>query len=595
MKGILTYIFLLVVFLNYAQPVDKYKKITDSLLERKQYDELIHYLDGELKLNPKDEFILRNLGFVHISKNNLDVGEKYYRDALDLNQSCAYCYFHIGRVYVLRNNYEKGLEYIEKAISIEPNDALLYSLRGRLKEMMGDKFGSLFDHNKSIELDSLNSEYYIQRGTFNSNRGYSTLAISDFNRAIKLSPNNYLPYFRRASVYYEQDKIDKAIEDINKAIELDSNQYTAYTGRGTIYYDLNEFEKAVDDYTKAISMGHADYLPYLNRALAYYKLEDLDAACEDYSILSKMIDSGEIVEARVIEEVNVTKNNICDSLKASYYYQRGIAYFNLKEYQKAIEMYTKVNEIFPESVMILSFKGNAYKALNEYEKALEIYYLSLQKKESLLSELRLDNRFEDASEETINNLYNGFIASVNFGIVECKTKLNLFNEALVEINNAIEITSSIEGFSKEEYYNMRGFIYLNLGDFEKARLDFDSSIELNRDYVLAYLNRAFALICMVEKVELISHLSSGELNGQFLMNFDWVVPKSSIKKSEPAVLLAISDCNKAIQIDKNNGSAYYIKAKIKKAFYSDDYCDDLIFAKKLGFELEINALKNCNK
>ena len=595
MKTTVTILFIIISTLTFGQTSEMYQKIGDSLLIRGSSDELIKYFENELKKHPKNEDVLRWLGYGHIVKNNLDLGEKYYTEALIVNPKCARCYLNIGRVHSLRGDNKKALEYFDKAVITDPKDALLYSNRARLKEMLGDKFGALRDHDKAVEIDPENTEPYMQRGEYNSRVGYQYLAIADFTKAIELAPNNYNPYFKRASVYYGQKRLEDAMIDINKAIELDSNQFSLYTGRGAIFDVMQEYQNAINDYTKAILLNQNDFLPYLNRATSFYKLEDLDASCSDYLILKSLIGNGTISDQAVIDEINGAIQDICDSSKASYYYQRGVGYYNLKEFQKAFDIYALGLKIFPDNAMMLSFKGNAHLALNQYQQAIEYYNLSLKHKESILTEIKINPRFTGASDDKILSFYNGSLASTYFSISECRTNLGQFDEALNEINIALELAPDLKDFNKEAYYNLRGYIHLMNGKYELAISDFDKSIQINKNFPLAYVNRAIAKVSLAEKVKIRSY----SIHANFItqpMNVNWSLPtKSSLKKSESNILSALTDCNNAVEIDTKLGYAYYIRGQIKQMLTYGDYCFDLLTAKELGLTVEEELTRNCGK
>lgn len=595
MKTTVTKLFILISTLTFGQTNEIYQKVGDSLIKSRKYDELIKYFENELTNHSKNEDVLRWLGYGHIAKNNLDLGEKYYTEALTVNPKCARCYLNIGRVQSLRGENNKALEYFDKAVNTDPNDALLYSTRARLKEILGDKFGALRDHDKAIEIDRQNPESYIQRGEYHSRAGYQFLAIADYTRAIELAPNLYYPYFKRASLYFGQKRIEEAMTDINKAIELDSNQFSLFTGRGAIYEVMQEYHKAINDYNKAISLNKNDFLPYLNRATSFYKLEELDASCSDYLFLKSLINNGEITEKAIIDEINGAIQDICDTSKASYYYQRGVGYYNLKEFQKALDIYALGLQKFPENGMMLSFKGNAHLALNQCEKAIECYNLSLKYKESILTEIKINPRFVLTSNDEIISFYNGSLASIYFSISQCKTILGLFDEALKEINTALELSPDIKDFNKEEYYNFRGYIHLMNGKYELAISDFDKSILINRNFPLAYVNRAIAKVSLAEKVKIKSYTIRGDFNTQ-PMNVNWNSPtKWSLKKSETNILSALTDCNKAIEIDNKLGYAYYIRGQIKQMLTYGDYCLDLLTAKSFGLTVENELIRNCEK
>jgi hypothetical protein len=92
-----------------------------------------------------------------------------------------------------------------------------------------------------------------------------------------------------------------------------------------------------------------------------------------------------------------------------------------------------------------------------------------------------------------------------------------------------------------------------------------------------------------------SYSIRGGINNQ-TFNANWSLPlKTSIKKSDSNIISALTDCNKAIEIDSNLDFAYYIRGQLKKMLIYGDYCYDLIKAKDLGYPVEIELLNDCGK
>lgn len=593
MKTIFLILFIFTTSLTFSQTKNKHDQLYDSLIVLRKYEEIITFFEKELGKKPKDEAILRKLGYVNILKNNLKQGEKYYLEALNVNPKCGRCYVNLGRIYAMKEDNKKALEYFNKAVDADPSDGLLFANRAQLKEMMGDGIGASRDYDKAIELDSSNSGFYVSRALYNSKLGYPVMALVDFNKAIALSPENENHYFDRASFYYEQRKLDEALIDINQAIEINPKTYKYYTARGAIYAAKQQYHKAIGDYNQAISFNKQDYLSVLNRASSYYHLEEIDSSAADYTYLKMQIDSGNVNNSIMIKEIMDAYQDICDPSKPSYYYQRGVAYYNLAAYDKSLAIYTQGLALFPDNAMLLAFKGNTFLALNEYQKALDSYQISLKNKENYLTEIKINPRFAEASPEEIEQFYKGSIASTYYSVAECKVNLGDFDAALMDINTALTSMPNIQEFNKETYYNLRGYIYLMKGKYDLAILDFDKSIATNKNFPLAYVNRAIAKVSTAEKVKISAYSIRGNVSNQPL-NLNWNAPsKSSLKKSETNILSALADCNSAIQTDENLGFAFYIRGQIKQMLGQGDACLDLLRAKELGLMVELELMKNC--
>lgn len=106
--------------------------------------------------------------------------------------------------------------------------------------------------------------------------------------------------------------------------------------------------------------------------------------------------------------------------------------------------------------MMTSFKGNAYLALGEYEKAIACYNFSVQHKQNILEELKTHPKLIEVSGGERSSNYNGTMADMHYSIADCKIYLGQLDEALTEINTALDLIPDLPEFHKESYFNLKG-------------------------------------------------------------------------------------------------------------------------------------------
>lgn len=577
----------------FGQDKEFYQKIGDSLMENGQYETAIEYFSKEVTKYPNNESLLRHLGYAHIYNNDLELGEKYYRKAVLLNPKCTSCFLNLGTIAGRKGDLNKAVKLINRAIGLDSSNAMAYSIRGQIRGVQGNRIGALGDLNRAIKIDPLEFQFYINRGSFNSTTGYPFSAKQDFTKAIELAPNNYLGYYRRGQILFYEQKFEKALIDINAGIALDSGQSSLYLVRGGIMDELGNNEKALQDYNKAVDLDPSAPLTYLERASSFYKSEDLDASCRDYYILDSLISIGELTDSGLVKSIKDNLLDFCDSSRPSYYYQRGVGYYNLKEYHKALEIYGIGLKVFPKNALMLSFKGNAYMMVDEYQKALKIYQLSLENKEGILNEVKVNPRFSNASDIAIENYLQGSFSSIYFSMAECNTFLGNFEEAMADINKALDIVPITQEIHLERYYNLRGYIYLMSENYNKAISEFEKCIKINPGFSYPYVNMAIAKINKTEKIK-ISAFSFDIHTQNQTFNIGWKPPKRrAIKKLESKLKLALEDCNTAIQFNPENAYAYYIRAQIKRLLKHNDYCHDFLRADLLSLPVEKSILEDC--
>ena len=270
-----------------------------------------------------------------------------------------------------------------------------------------------------------------------------------------------------------------ALESYLEVVRLNPDYQNANNNIAIIYESyVKDYQKALESYTKEIELHPSESLAYRNRADLYAnQLEDLEKALEDYN-----------------KAVEVEPEN-------SYNYKmRGRFYRDyLKDYDKALADYNKGIELNPNDADLHFSKAYAY--YNYFDKPdlalqsyLEVVRMNPDNATSYLKIARL-MRFKKDFNNSVN-YYTKAIAldttsSIGYtwrGIV-FQHDLKKPNLALKDYNKAIEVNS--ESYSGLLY---RAKLYLELNEFEKAKLDISSAIKLDdKDpeafYVLAQLHK----------------------------------------------------------------------------------------------------------
>ena len=177
---------------------------------------------------------------------------------------------------------------------------------------------------------------------------------------------------------------------------------------------------------------------YNNRGLAYFQNKDYNPALADF--LKAL-------------ELNPKYHHTYKNL--------GILYFKVRQHEKAIELYNKFIELFPFDSEIYLNRGHCHLELGNYLQAIKDYtkYIST----------------------TPNFFYGYYLRGKSY-------YRNGENEkALKDLNIAINLNQKFP----DSYY-FRGLTKLSSRNFEEAIKDFDEAIKLKKDFGEAYINKARA-------------------------------------------------------------------------------------------------------
>lgn len=327
------------------------------------------------------------------------------------------------------------------------------------------------------------------------------------------------------------------------------------------------FQEAIIYYFKVIEINQNNSIAYINRGVSYYNLKQYSNAIADFS--------------KAIE---------LDKSKPSAYLNRGVSYKNVQQYNKAIEDYSQAIKLDPFFTLAYSNRGNCYNDLKQYYNAIT----------DLTKAIELDKNFATAYNNRGNAYHN----------------INLYNNAIADYTIAIELD---QNFALA--YRNRSRSYNNIGHFIKAISDSTKSIELDENDLEALVQRGIAYNGLSQYTNAIVDLTR-EINLSQSNPFSFNNRGNSyrgLKQFRNAILdytkaisldpnygiaycnrgncyndlklyeNAISDLTKSIEIDQNYSLAYFNRSIV---FYNRSLKDSIGAISKSGFKYHNNCYKD---
>lgn len=147
-----------------------------------------------------------------------------------------------------------------------------------------------------------------------------------------------------------------------------SGKYHAWLG-----YALQHQEKwdgAIDAYSRAIQRGYAPSAVWQNRGYAY-RAKAIAAGIQNDQVAQRRY-----AEQSVADYQNALERNPRSA--QSYFYLGNIHYYQLRDYQNALQFYRKALELEPGNWRYWTGIAAGYAGIGEYDRALEYLQRSLQ-------------------------------------------------------------------------------------------------------------------------------------------------------------------------------------------------------------------------
>jgi tetratricopeptide (TPR) repeat protein len=576
---------------TFAQNEGYYQVMFDSLVAANEQQKGIVFFEAELKKYPGNELVLRSLGALNLQLMKFKETRFYYEKALLINPECAKCYFYIAQALANENNLDGAFQSIEKGLSINSKEGVLYLLRGKLKLYKGDEIGGLNDMTKAILIDPKEAGFYLERADYFIQKQNYFSAKRDLLKAQELSSKNILVYNYLAQVYTYETDFPNALTAINKALEIIPTDLQSLLTRGEVYRTMKEYDRAITDYKQVIVLDPQNYHGYFYLADIYYSLEKMDEYCTALSESIRLMQEQKIGDPAFLDQALSMRKDLCDSSLASYYYQRGIAAFNLKDYQQSISWYNQAVHKFPDEYVYYSFKANTELQQREYRKALVSSKIYLDHMEQVRKEVLQSSKYANISKDSMELYFKGLETSIHIVRTFCYFNLGNTDSALICINAAIDATPEFGDFLAGDSYMMKGILLLDKNLFYEAEMAFKEIAKRSSDWSLCEDYIALSLICQANSKSSLSR-NKIEMNSlQNIADIQWIIPDKLLKGTEYADR-ALNHLQKALKLNSNDPFAYYLRGHIYRQ-QRMDYCTDFLKANQLGYPVELTYLKEC--
>uniref|UniRef100_A0A7C3RM19 Tetratricopeptide repeat protein n=1 Tax=Dictyoglomus thermophilum TaxID=14 RepID=A0A7C3RM19_DICTH len=244
--------------------------------------------------------------------------------------------------------FNRGLYHIEGMLKNAYYRSLTYNLVGAFYAQsyhyLGEKDKSLLYKAEESLYKALSYDKYSIPPMENLMRLYS-FDLKDQNkvleiakRILEIDPNHEEALNYMAQYYYTKRKYEEAKNIYENLLSKKPDSKDLYVNLGLIYYQLKNYKKAEELLLKALS-----YDPYDDKVLALLK--------------------------KVYEAWGIKKSLPQIKLNDNVLVQRGLDYYNNKNYQKAIEFFKKALEANPNSFEAMNNIGACYYMLGDYDNA----------------------------------------------------------------------------------------------------------------------------------------------------------------------------------------------------------------------------------
>ncbi|MBN1950694.1 MAG: tetratricopeptide repeat protein [Bacteroidales bacterium] len=275
--------------------------------------------------------------------------------AIEKDQSLSKAWLYRGRANSRLELPEEAVKDFLKAAESD-SSILKTALEGAAEayEVMKNFPEAIAIYSSFIERDSADTKAYLQRAKAKNNNGEPRLAIEDYSEVIRLEPTSGEAFLNRGICYAQIGKLQNTVADSKSAAENGykpasawynaakasffmglTTEATTYLNKipgeladtsiqvdknllfGTIRLRNGEFDQAIASFTKVIALDGKQKDAYFNRGIAYEGLKNYEAALKDLEKSKRLgYNSPDIYYAIGIQQYNLgNSDEACKNLR----------------------------------------------------------------------------------------------------------------------------------------------------------------------------------------------------------------------------------------------------------------------------------------
>lgn len=302
-----------------------------------------------------------------------------------------------ARIYIQQGDYEAAKAQVLSGLEKTPNDYEYYGLLAKVEIGMANWQAATDAFMRGVAIDSAKTVNWLMSDVQNIpvywqafyNAAISLMGEKKHDEALKnlgycevFDPTNVSQYILEGGIYSELGQNDKANAAYSKALGIDPENPEAYFLIGKAIFEKGKYDSSLVNFAEADKYFQKKYERTSKVLFQNLPAVDEDIAKEIISLWAKKdengldqlvkvqlgFDGGLNAHRRTLEQFYKT----ADGMSRTYYYM-GMAYYNVKNEDKALQNLLKSLDMKGDDIDALYYTGEIYLRQKKYNESIALF------------------------------------------------------------------------------------------------------------------------------------------------------------------------------------------------------------------------------
>ena len=255
----------------------------------KEINQALNDMNKALQIDPKKAEYYTTLSDIYLLSGQPLNCEESLKKAVSVDPKNISANLKLANLYLILKDYKKVNEYVRDVLTIDNANSPARLTRAMASLEVGDTARAVGDLMDAVKLNQSFFEAYMLLGELFATRK-DPLAAGYFNNALRIKPGSVEALYNLGMFYQETGQLPKAIGTYEVLCKFDSTFRDAPYNIGYInLVYLQDYKKAAEYFTKAIELDSLHAESWYNRGLSYEQLKEYQKSYDDYKQTLKLV------------------------------------------------------------------------------------------------------------------------------------------------------------------------------------------------------------------------------------------------------------------------------------------------------------------